>query len=243
MSKLKNNRNLKLALAVLAALVALAYGGMSAAEARDPIFPCFFAGTTTNGNLFVATSPEDLSGSHRVVLYGVHIPPVAESAFGKYVQKMLGGNLLHVRIKRRLEGGTMPTMLGEIMIVQGKSYLNFNKAVLRDGYGELSADAPTSYQPFIRYAQSKGIGFHAAGRPRWIVPQMQHDDPVMADAITDRDKTIQQYGIPSYTNRTQIPDNYSILQYHIYITDFYLNIGQVFIYRDGKLINKQVYGR
>ena len=213
------------------------------AAAKDTLFSCFFAGTTTSGNLFVATSPEDISGSHRIVLYGVRIPPRAESAFGKYVQKMLGGYLLHVRVKRPVNEGSIPTMQGEIMIVQGSSYVNFNKAVLRDGYGELASDAPASFAKFASYARSHGLGIWASGRPRWIVPTVTRDETAASGAVTDRDKTIQKYGIPSYTNRTQIPDNYSILQYHIYITDFYLNLGQVFIYRDGKLINRQAYGR
>lgn len=227
----------------MAALLWAAGGLAPPAHARDPLFACFFAGTTTSGNLFVATSPDDISGSRRIVLYGVRIPPRAESAFGRYVQKMLGGYLLHVRVKRSLGEGSVPTKQGEIMIVQGASYVNFNKAVLRDGYGELTADAPPSYAAFASYARSRGLGIWASGRPRWIVPRIVHDESPSSGVVTDRDKTIQRYGIPSYTNRTQIPDNYSILQYHIYITDFYINLGQVFIYRDGKLINRQAYGR
>lgn len=229
--------------AVAILVVILVCTATSRVAAKDTLFSCFFAGTTTSGNLFVATSPDDISGSSRVVLYGVRIPPVAESAFGRYVQNMLRGYLLHVRIKKRLEGGTMPVMLGEIMIVQGSNYVNFNKAVLRDGYGDLAPGAPASYMPFARYARNKGLGFHSSGRPRWIIPQVAKDDPAMTGIMTDRDKTIEKYGVPSYTTRTQIPDNYSILQYHIYITDFYLNVGIVFIYRDGKLINKQAYGK
>lgn len=224
-------------------LIAALFAQAPIASAKDPLFSCFFAGTTTSGNLFVATSPEDISGSHRIVLWGVKVPSRAESAFGKYVQKMLGGYLLHVRVKRRTEGGSIPTLVGEIMIVQGSNYINFNKAVLRDGYGEITADAPASYQAFAGYARSKGLGIYSPGRPKWIIPAVVKEEAAAAGVITDRDKTIQQYGIPSYTNRTQIPDNYSILQYHIYITDFYLNNGLVFIYRDGKLINKQTYGK
>ncbi|NDD30585.1 MAG: hypothetical protein EB084_20185 [Proteobacteria bacterium] len=233
---------LGIAVTLVTVLAALLLTSASPADARDPLFSCFFAGTTTNGNIFVATSHEDISGSNRVVLYGVRIPPQAESAFGKYVQKMLGGYLLHVRVKRRVEGGSIPTMVGEVMVVQGSTYVNFNKAVLRDGYGELANDAPASYQSFSQYARAKGLGIWASGRPRWIIPQVAREE-TMTGAVTDRDKTIERYGIPNYTNRTQIPDNYSILQYHIYITDFYLSTGQVFIYRDGKLVNRQAMGK
>lgn len=226
-------------------LVGLLWFGSQPIEAKDAIFSCFFAGTTTGGNLFVATSPEDISGSHRVLLWGCTVPTQASSAFNKYVQKMLGGNLLHVRIKKRIEEKSIPAMVGEVMIVQGNKYVNLNKALLRDGYAQLASGAPASYGRFYAYAQRKGLGVHhgAGSRPRWIIPEPPQEDPAASGIVTDRDKTIAQYGIPNYSNRTLIPDNYSILQYHIYITDFYLRLGQVFIYRDGKLVNKQAYGK
>ncbi|MBM3461678.1 MAG: hypothetical protein FJX76_06210, partial [Armatimonadetes bacterium] len=220
---------------------ALLCASLSPALAKDAIFSCFFAGTTTDGSLFVATSPEDISGSHRVKLWGVKPARKATSstAYNKYIQKMLGGYLLHVRIKKRLEEKSIPAMVGEVMIVQGNTYQNLNKAILRDGYGEVTSEAPASYANFQSYAQRKGLGVWSTGRPRWILPELPREEVAMQGVITDRDKTIQQYGIPNYSNRTLIPDNYSILQYHIYITDFYLREGQVFIYRDGKLVNKQ----
>lgn len=234
------DRRIHLALCLLLAAFCLPSGSL---EAKDAVFSCFFAGTTTNGSLFVATSPEDISGSHRVDLYGVRVPPRAASAFNKYVQKMLGGYLLHVRIKKRLDDKSIPAMVGEVMIVQGNSYINLNKALLRDGYAELGPGAPGSYRAFVAYAARKGLGYHSSGRPKWVVPNPPREDPASVGIVTDRDKTIERFGIPNYSNRTLIPDNYSILQYHIYITDFYLREGQVFIYRDGKLVNKQAYGK
>lgn len=226
-------------LVVLGLIVALAgLAEAPAVHAEDPVFSCFFAGTTTDGSLFVATSPDDLSGSHRVVLYGVH-PTRTNNAYNKYVQKMLGGYLLHVRIKKHLDDRSIPAMVGEVMIVQGNSYVNLNKAVLRDGYGTLSDEAPGTYRPFAAYAQRKGLGVYAQGRPHWILPAPPQQDAFLSGPIMDRDKTIERLGIPNYTNRTLVPDNYSVLQYHIYITDFYLRLGQVYIYRDGKLVNRQ----
>jgi hypothetical protein len=237
---------LRLTLGLLTLLAALLCGGRGGrgtpAQAKESVFSCFFAGTTTDGSLFVATSPDDISGSHRIVLYGVK-PTRTATAYNNYVQKMLGGYLLHVRVKKQLDDRSIPAMVGEVMIVQGNSYVNLNKAVLRDGYGTPTAEAPASYRPFAAYAQRKGLGVYAAGRPHWILPVPPKDDPATAGAVADRDRTIERLGIPNYTNRTLVPDNYSVLQYHIYITDFYLREGQVYIYRDGKLINKQAYGR
>ena len=76
-----------------------------------------------------------------------------------------------------------------------------------------------------------------------LPPALVEPAPEGGTAVTDRDKMMQKYGLPDHTTRTLIPDNYSILQYHLYITDIYLRQGLVFIYRDGKLVNKQPYSR
>jgi len=137
------------------------------AAAREAVVSCVFTGTAPGGNLFVAGDPEDISSAHRVSLYGVRIPPQAQPAFNKYVQRMLGGAQLCVRIKQRITGQSIPGLVGEVMIAQGIAYASLNKAVLRDGYGQLTADAPAAYRPFAAYAKRRRSGLYSVGRPRW----------------------------------------------------------------------------
>ena len=204
----------------------------------------FFAGTSADGGLFLAQSHQDLSGSMQIKLAGVTIPGRALSSFNKYCSKVLGGHLLMLKVyERQGEVKFMPTYLAEVTILAGDRRINFNKQALVDGYGMLKRDDPrfSAWEKYENTARGRKVGVWSIGTPRWPIPEIPRVPAQGTTQGTDRDRIIGQYGLPDHTNRVTIPDNYSVISYHLYITDFYLREGLVFIYRDGKLVNKQPY--
>ncbi|MCA9790414.1 MAG: hypothetical protein KC910_01410 [Candidatus Eremiobacteraeota bacterium] len=204
----------------------------------------FFAGTSADGGIFLAQSHQDLSGSMLIKLAGVTIPGRALSSFNKYCSSVLGGHLLMIKVyERQNDVKFMPSYTGVVTIITGGKQINFNKQALVDGYGMLRRqDARfSSWEKYESKGRERKVGIWAVGAPHWPVPKIPHAAPESTAQGTDRDRIIAQHGLPDHTNRTTIPDNYSIISYHLYITDFYLREGLVFIYRDGKLVNKQPY--
>lgn len=202
----------------------------------------FFAGTSAEGGIFLAQSHQDLSGSILIRLAGVTIPGKALSVFNNYCSKVMGGHLLMVKVYDRLgEVKFMPTYTGEITIVAGDKRINFNKQALADGYGMLRREDArfSAWEKYENMGRQRKVGIWSIGRPNWPIPKVPRVPAAATAQGTDRDRIISQYGLPDHTNRVTIPDNYSIISYHLYITDFYLREGLVFIYRDGKLVNKQ----
>lgn len=74
-----------------------------------------------------------------------------------------------------------------------------------------------------------------------VTPAMPHG--AAPSARSDRDRIIARYGRPDHTTRVSVPDSYRAFRYHLYITDLYRRDDLVFIYRDGKLVDKQPYAR
>lgn len=213
-------------------------------EAQSGGIQGFFAGTSADGGIFLAQSHQDLSGSMLINLAGVTLPGKALSSFNKYCSKVLGGHLLMIKVyERRGEVKFMPSYSGEITIIAGDKRINFNKQVLVDGYGMLKRDDArfSAWEKYENTARGRKVGVWSIGTPKWVIPTIPRVPPQATAQGTDRDRIISQYGLPDHTNRVTIPDNYSIISYHLYITDFYLREGLVFIYRDGKLVNKQPY--
>ncbi len=204
----------------------------------------FFAGTSADGAIFLAQSHQDLSGSMLIKLAGVTVPGRALSSFNRYCSSVLGGHLLMIKVyERHGEVKFMPTYSGVITIVTGGKNINFNKQLLVDGYGMLRRQDSrfTDWEKYENKGRQRKVGVWSLGAPRWPIPKIPRVAPESTAQGTDRDRIISQYGLPDHTNRVTIPDNYSIISYHLYITDFYLREGLVFIYRDGKLVNKQPY--
>lgn len=195
----------------------------------------FFAGTTPEGAIFLAQSHQDLSGSLQIRPAGVIVPTKASNAYNKYCSQVLGGRLLTVRVY----GASGPISSGEITIVAGDKRINFNKQLLADGYATLNRDDPrfSGWEKYETMGKQRKVGVWAVGKPVWPIPKL----PGTSSEGTDRDRILKDFGQPDHTNRTTVPDNESITSYHTYITDFYFQQGQVFIYRDGKLVNKQPY--
>lgn len=193
----------------------------------------FFAGTTPEGAIFLAQSHQDLSGSLLIRPAGVVVPTKASNAYNKYCSQVLGGRLLTVRVY----GASGPISSGEITIVAGDKRINFNKQLLADGYATLNRDDArfAGWEKYEAMGKQRKVGVWAAGKPVWPIPKL----PGSTTGGTDRERIIKENGQPDHTNRTTVPDNESITSYHTYITDFYFQQGLVFIYRDGKLVNKQ----
>lgn len=228
-----------LAALLLAALLALPARAQNVGSIQG-----FFAGTSADGGVFLAQSHQDLSGSMLIRLAGVTIPGKALSSFNRYCSKVLGGHLLMIKVyERQGEIKFMPSYSGEITVVAGDKRINFNKQILVDGYGMLRRDDPrfSAWEKYENTGRQRRVGIWSIGQPTWPIPQIPRVPQQATAQGTDRDRTISQYGLPDHTNRVTIPDNYSVISYHLYITDFYLREGLVFIYRDGKLVNKQPY--
>ncbi|GMU52150.1 MAG: hypothetical protein AMXMBFR33_12960 [Candidatus Xenobia bacterium] len=217
-------------------LIALLVTLSLTAVAQETGLQGFFAGTTPEGAIFLAQSHQDLSGSLLIRPAGVTVPTKAANAYNKYCSQVLGGRLLTVRIY----GAAGPISSGEITIVAGEKRINFNKQLLADGYATLNRDDPrfSGWDKYEAMGKQRKVGVWAVGKPVWPIPKLPTGQ---TSGGTDRDRVIAQYGQPNHTNRTTVPDNESITSYHTYITDFYFQQGLVFIYRDGKLVNKQPY--
>ncbi len=226
-------------LALLVALVLLAPQGPARAQKS---LQGFFAGNSADGGILLAQSHQDISASILVRLAGVSIPVKALSSFNKYCSKVLGGNLLMVRVHQHQgRAGFISDLQAEITILAGNRRINFNKQALVDGYAMLDRREPrfASWEKYENTGRSRRVGIWSIGNPRWPVPEIPGDPAASEGAGSDRERIFQKYGMPDRTTRISVPDRYSYRTYHFYITDFYLREGLVFIYRDGRLVNEQ----
>ena len=234
-------RHLVARLSVLAVLGALGLSILAGPARAERILQGFFAGTSADGGILLARGHQDISGSTLVHLAGVVVPGKALSSFNKYSARVLGGNLLMVRVlQQEARIGMISGLLGEITILAGDRRINFNKQALVDGYGLLQRDDRrfASWEKYENTGRTRQVGIWSIGAPRWPIPELPRSPLPSAGSGVDRESVLSRYGMPSHTNRVTVPDNYN-LTYHVYITDFYMREGLVFIYRDGLLVNKQ----
>jgi hypothetical protein len=205
----------------------------------------FFAGTSADGGILLAYNHHDISASTLVHLAGVVVPGRALSSFNKYCSRVLGGNLLIIQVHQQ-EGrvGFISGVLAEITILAGQRRINFNKQVLVDGYGMLQREDRrfSAWEKYENTGRSRQVGIWSLGAPTWPIPEIPRAPAADASAGSDRERVFSKYGMPDHTNRVTVPDHYSFASYHLYITDFYMREGLVFIYRDGRLVNQQATG-
>ncbi len=212
-------------------------------EARQP-FRAVLQSVTLDGRLILGDSQTTEPGTIIVNLDGIHIPPKAIKPFQKYIRKTLGGRQLVVKITKVLqESPTFRIYKGIILLPAGTKQINLNKQLLVDGYAVLQRDnrLAKNWVPYEDKGRQRKIGLWSLGTPRWIIPHLPRALPQATAQGTDRDRIIAMYGMPDFTRKLHEKDLEGVISYHIMIQDFYIKEGLVFIYRDGRLLNKQPY--
>ncbi|MHC9538234.1 MAG: hypothetical protein AB9903_01800 [Vulcanimicrobiota bacterium] len=180
----------------------------------------------------------------KIGIAGIVIHPSAKTAAYKYIGEFLGGFPLEIDIY------LTPDETGYVGIFKvmrlGKSY-ELNKNLIYLGYATCSSDARfTDYRQFETKAKQRKVGIWNTGAPVWIMPKFVTEGKTpRAPFSSDRSEIHAQYGRPDNTFRTYT-GGYRDYGYrrdyssgNFYIFDYYYSKSLVFIYRNGKLMEKR----
>lgn len=180
----------------------------------------------------------------KIGIAGIVIHPSAKAAAYKYIGEFLSGFPLEIDIY------LTPDETGYVGIFKvmrlGKSY-ELNKNLIYLGYATCSGDARfTDYRQFETRARQRKVGIWSAGAPVWIMPKFVAESKTpRAPFSSDRSEIHAQYGRPDNTFRTYT-GGYRDYGYrrdysagNFYIFDYYYSKSLVFIYRNGKLMEKR----
>ncbi|GEM_PF-2382739 len=184
----------------------------------------------------------------KIGIAGIVIDPKARTSAYKYIGAFLEGFPLDIDLY------LTPDETGYVGIFkvmrQGKSF-ELNKNLVYLGYATCSDDPRfTEYRQLETRARQRKVGIWSSGAPVWIMPKFVSDEKTLPRApfSSDRSEIHAQYGRPDNSFRTGTGGyrNYSYGGYrgdyypgNFYIFDYYYSKGLVFIYRNGKLMEKR----
>ncbi len=209
-------------------------------------FQAQLRGTTLDGGLLVSSGIQDGPGNIRVNLAGIEIPPSAREHFASYCRKVLRDRPLMVQVLETEE--ETPAMRSYVAIVKvvapGGKTIHLNKQLLVDGYAVCDKSAlGRDLGRFESAGQKRQVGLWSPGRSKWVSPKIGQTELKQHAQMTDRDRMIAKHGLPDFTRKERPKRIHSLSSNPLVIKDFYVRKGLVFIYRDGKLLNRQPYNQ
>ena len=188
-------------------------------------FAATFDSLAPNGQLVVKSNR---GNAVTISLAGVSVPSAVVPRLRDYSNGVLVGRALRVDLV------DPESASGVVYFQVGPRWISLNKQLLVDGYATVPDSDPLQLANYQEKGRQRQVGLWGG---RWVRPHLEDAAPQM----TDRDRMIAMYGLPSFTRRDSEADQSGLVSYHVLIEDFYIEKGMVLRYRDGILLNKQAY--
>ncbi|MGE0492023.1 MAG: hypothetical protein AB7S38_22610 [Vulcanimicrobiota bacterium] len=188
-------------------------------------FAATFANLAPNGQLVLKSKQGQAVA---VSLAGLSVSPGVVAKLSDYCDGVLVGRALRVELV------DPQARSGVVYFQVGPRWISLNKQLLVDGYATVTDSDPLQLAGYQEKGRQRQVGLWGQ---RWVRPHLEDAAPQM----TDRDRMIAMYGLPSFSRRNSEADQSGLVSYHVLIEDFYIEQGMVLRYRDGILLNKQAY--
>ena len=227
------------ALSVLAGVM-LFFGPPAGAQEMRTISGVYFAGVFYDDRICVTQFRELSTDVEKIALAGLTITPEAKNAAHRYIDAFLGNMPVNIDLYLTKD---QTGYVGVFKSLRDDKSYELNKNLVYLGYATASGDPRFSeYKTLEAKAKERQVGIWSPQKSVWIMPKFVEKKLPRLPFSSDRNEIHAQYGRPDSTfTMTTGGRGYAGEYYmgNIYVYDYYYRKGIVFIYRNGKLLEKK----